>query len=103
MDNGLHVDSDLYIVSTLSTCMATVLERYTYTIWQRVRTFCLTCRITCEDVVVHDRRDTRLAQVKINQADVQVIATEFEVSVKQAEVRLREHEGNATAALESFL
>lgn len=53
--------------------------------------------------MVHDRRDTRLAQVKVNQADVKVIATEFEVSVKQAELRLREHEGNVTAALESFL
>lgn len=48
-------------------------------------------------------RERALAAVKINQEDVGIIATEFEVDKKKAELRLREHDGNVVAALESFL
>lgn len=48
-------------------------------------------------------RERALAAVKISQEDVGIIATEFEVDKKKAELRLREHDGNVVAALESFL
>jgi NACalpha-BTF3-like transcription factor len=48
-------------------------------------------------------RNQRLALVKVQQEDVQLIATEFELSSKVAEVRLRELDGNVVAALKSFL
>lgn len=49
------------------------------------------------------RRDTQLAAVKVNKADVDIIAAEFEVDSKTADRRLREHQGNLLEALQSFL
>ncbi|KAJ7550848.1 hypothetical protein O6H91_07G121400 [Diphasiastrum complanatum] len=48
-------------------------------------------------------KDKELAAVKINQADVDVIANELELDKKVAERMLREHKGNAVAAIRSFL
>ena len=41
--------------------------------------------------------------MKISSDDVDVIASEFEVDKKKAELRLREHGGDVIAALESML
>eukprot|EP00271_Cylindrocystis_brebissonii_P010728 TRINITY_DN27047_c0_g1_i1.p3 TRINITY_DN27047_c0_g1~~TRINITY_DN27047_c0_g1_i1.p3 ORF type:complete len:114 (+),score=40.44 TRINITY_DN27047_c0_g1_i1:93-434(+) len=48
-------------------------------------------------------REKELAAVKIKPGDVDVIAAEFEVDKKVAERTLREHKGNAIAALRSML
>ncbi|KAJ7542309.1 hypothetical protein O6H91_10G100700 [Diphasiastrum complanatum] len=48
-------------------------------------------------------KDKELAAVKINQADVDVIANELELDKKIAERMLREHKGDAVAAIRSFL
>lgn len=48
-------------------------------------------------------RDRELAAVKINQADVEIIVAEIEVDQKQADRRLREHNGNVVEALMSYL
>ena len=48
-------------------------------------------------------RDTQLASVKVNKADVDIIAAEFELDPKLADRRLREHRGNLLEALQSFL
>ena len=52
---------------------------------------------------VNASREKKLAAVKISADDVGIIASEFEVDKKKAELRLREHDGNVVAALESFL
>lgn len=49
------------------------------------------------------RREKQLRQVKVSAEDVALIAAEFEVDKKHAELRLREHDGDVKAALESFL
>ena len=49
------------------------------------------------------RREKQLRQVKVSAEDVALIAAEFEVDKKRAELRLREHGGDVKAALESFL
>lgn len=48
-------------------------------------------------------REKELAGVKCSKEDVDVIVLECEVDKKAAERRLREHNGNLTAALKSFL
>ncbi|MEW5302781.1 MAG: hypothetical protein WDW38_004105 [Sanguina aurantia] len=48
-------------------------------------------------------REKELAGVKCSREDVDVIVLECEVDKKAAERRLREHNGNLTAALQSFL
>jgi NACalpha-BTF3-like transcription factor len=48
-------------------------------------------------------REKELAAVKINPADVDVIASELELDRKVAERTLREHKGDAVAAIRSFL
>lgn len=48
-------------------------------------------------------RDKELAAVKVTAADVEIIMSELEVDQKQADRRLREHQGNVMAALQSFL
>ena len=48
-------------------------------------------------------RDKELAAVKVTAADVEIIMSELEVDRKQAERRLREHQGSVKAALQSFL
>lgn len=48
-------------------------------------------------------RDRELAAVKINQADVEIIVAEIEVDQKQADRRLREHNGHVVEALKSYL
>lgn len=48
-------------------------------------------------------RDKELAAVKITAADVEIIMSELEVDQKQADRRLREHQGSVKAALQSFL
>lgn len=48
-------------------------------------------------------RDKELAAVKVSPADVDIISIEFEVTKKQADLRLREHKGDVRAALESYL
>eukprot|EP00898_Chlorokybus_atmophyticus_P004335 jgi/Chlat1/4902/Chrsp31S04914 len=48
-------------------------------------------------------REKELAAVKINQADVDLIATEMELDKKVAERTLREHKGDTVAALRSLL
>jgi NACalpha-BTF3-like transcription factor len=47
-------------------------------------------------------RERELAAVKIDLLDVKTIASEFEIDVKAAERRLREHKGDVVAALKSF-
>ena len=41
--------------------------------------------------------------MKVTAADVETIMSELEVDHKQAERRLREHQGSVKAALQSFL
>lgn len=48
-------------------------------------------------------REKELASVKISQSEVDVIASEMEVDKKVAERLLREHRGDAVAALRSLL
>lgn len=48
-------------------------------------------------------REKELAAVKINAEDVDVIASELEIDRKVAERTLREHKGDAVAAIRSFL
>lgn len=48
-------------------------------------------------------RDKKLAAIKVNKEDVDIIAAEFELDTKTADRRLREHSGNLVEALQSFL
>ncbi|EFJ10197.1 hypothetical protein SELMODRAFT_271849 [Selaginella moellendorffii] len=48
-------------------------------------------------------REKELAAVKIDPAHIDVIANELEIDRKIAERTLREHKGDAVAALRSFL
>ena len=48
-------------------------------------------------------RDKELAAVKITTADVEIIMSELEVDQKQADRRLREHQGSVLKALRSYL
>lgn len=48
-------------------------------------------------------REKELAAVKINAEDVDIIANELEMDKKVAERTLREHKGDAVAAIRSFL
>lgn len=41
--------------------------------------------------------------MKVSPADVELISSEFEIPKKQADVRLREHNGDVRAALDSLL
>ena len=51
----------------------------------------------------HACRERELAALKISKADMDVIASEFELDAKTAERRLREHRGNLRQALETLL
>lgn len=48
-------------------------------------------------------REKELAAVKINAADIDIIANELELDKKVAERTLREHKGDAVAAVRSLL
>ncbi len=48
-------------------------------------------------------RDKKLAAIKVNKEDVDIIAAEFELDTKTADRRLREHSGDLVEALQSFL
>lgn len=48
-------------------------------------------------------REAQLAAVKVSKEDVDVIVAETEVDRKVADRRLREHNGDLKAALQSFL
>ncbi|KAJ3702123.1 hypothetical protein LUZ61_005828 [Rhynchospora tenuis] len=48
-------------------------------------------------------REKELAAVKINQVDVDIIANELELDKKVAERTLREHKGDAVAAIRYLL
>ncbi|KAK4755617.1 hypothetical protein SAY87_009374 [Trapa incisa] len=48
-------------------------------------------------------REKELASVKINAGDVDIIANELEMDKKVAERTLREHKGDAVAAIRSLL
>ncbi|KAK4759331.1 hypothetical protein SAY87_022462 [Trapa incisa] len=48
-------------------------------------------------------REKELASVKINAGDVDIIANELELDKKVAERTLREHKGDAVAAIRSLL
>ncbi|XP_058077252.1 uncharacterized protein LOC131225694 [Magnolia sinica] len=48
-------------------------------------------------------REKELAAVKINAADVDIIANELELDKKVAEKTLREHKGDAVAAIRHLL
>lgn len=48
-------------------------------------------------------RDKQLAAVKVSKEDIDILAAEFELDVKTADRRLREHSGNLVEALQSFL
>ncbi len=41
--------------------------------------------------------------MKVTAEDVQIVMEELEVDKKQADTRLREHQGSVKAALQSFL
>ena len=49
------------------------------------------------------QKDKELAAVKVNQEDIDVIATEFELDRKTAERRLREAKGDVKMALETLI
>ncbi|CAI9771101.1 unnamed protein product [Fraxinus pennsylvanica] len=55
------------------------------------------------DIQAARMREKELAAVKINAADVDVIANELELDKKVAERTLREHKGDAVAAIRSLL
>ncbi|VFQ61024.1 unnamed protein product [Cuscuta campestris] len=55
------------------------------------------------DLQVMRMRENELAAVKINAGDVDVIANELEVDRKVAERTLREHKGDAVAAIRHLL
>ncbi|VFQ65112.1 unnamed protein product [Cuscuta campestris] len=55
------------------------------------------------DLQVMRMRENDLAAVKINAGDVDVIANELEVDRKVAERTLREHKGDAVAAIRHLL
>lgn len=55
------------------------------------------------DIQAMRMREKELAAVKINAADVDVIASELELDKKVAERTLREHKGDAVAAIRSLL
>ncbi|KAK9803627.1 hypothetical protein WJX72_006829 [[Myrmecia] bisecta] len=48
-------------------------------------------------------REKELAAVKVNPADIDIFASEFELDKKTAERRLREHKGDLRQALEACL
>ncbi|CAO2821529.1 uncharacterized protein LOC130825219 [Amaranthus tricolor] len=48
-------------------------------------------------------REKELAAVKINAADIDIIANELELDKKVAERTLREHKGDAVAAIRSLI
>lgn len=50
-----------------------------------------------------NHREKELAAVKINAADVDIIANELELDKKVAERTLREHKGDAVAAIRHLL
>ena len=56
-----------------------------------------------QDVCLACRRDKELAAVKVTAADIEIIMSELEVDQKQADRRLREHQGSVLKALQSFL
>ncbi|KAI3469279.1 hypothetical protein Pfo_025942 [Paulownia fortunei] len=55
------------------------------------------------DIQAARLREKELAAVKINAADVDIIANELELDKKVAERTLREHKGDAVAAVRSLL
>ncbi|KAL8486111.1 hypothetical protein ACS0TY_022530 [Phlomoides rotata] len=55
------------------------------------------------DIQAARLREKELAAVKINAADIDIIANELELDKKVAERRLREHKGDAVAAIRSLL
>ncbi|CAA2976011.1 huntingtin-interacting protein K [Olea europaea var. sylvestris] len=55
------------------------------------------------DIQAARMREKELAAVKINAADVDIIANELELDKKVAERTLREHKGDAVAAVRSLL
>ncbi|KAL2459720.1 DNA-binding enhancer protein-related [Forsythia ovata] len=55
------------------------------------------------DIQAARMREKELAAVKINAADVDIIANEVELDKKVAERTLREHKGDAVAAIRSLL
>ncbi|KAG8370527.1 hypothetical protein BUALT_Bualt14G0126100 [Buddleja alternifolia] len=55
------------------------------------------------DIQAARLREKELAAVKINAADIDVIASELELDKKVAERTLREHKGDAVAAIRSLL
>ncbi|GAQ79479.1 hypothetical protein KFL_000310290 [Klebsormidium nitens] len=48
-------------------------------------------------------REKELAAVKVSQSDLDVIVNELELDKKEAERILREHKGDAVAALRSYI
>ncbi|KAL6503333.1 hypothetical protein OROGR_025256 [Orobanche gracilis] len=55
------------------------------------------------DIQAAKLREKELAAIKINAADVDIIANELELDKKVAERTLREHKGDAVAAIRSLL
>ncbi|XP_073307382.1 uncharacterized protein [Primulina huaijiensis] len=55
------------------------------------------------DIQAARLREKELSAVKINPADVDIIANELELDKKVAERTLREHKGDAVAAIRSLL
>ncbi|KAK4425963.1 hypothetical protein Salat_1790300 [Sesamum alatum] len=55
------------------------------------------------DIQAARLREKELAAVKINAADVDIIVNELELDKKVAERTLREHKGDAVAAIRSLL
>ncbi|RYQ79356.1 hypothetical protein Ahy_Scaffold6g108094 [Arachis hypogaea] len=59
--------------------------------------------LTPDYALCSDHREKELAAVKINAADVDIIANELELDKKVAERTLREHKGDAVAAIRHLL
>ncbi|KAL7144332.1 hypothetical protein ABFS83_07G005200 [Erythranthe nasuta] len=55
------------------------------------------------DIQAARLREKELAAVQINAADIDIIASELELDKKVAERTLREHKGDAVAAVRSLL
>lgn len=55
------------------------------------------------DLEAQRQRERELAAVKVSKEDIDLIAEEYEIDRKKAELRLRECKGDLKAALHSFL
>eukprot|EP00040_Diaphanoeca_grandis_P002619 m.22250 g.22250 ORF g.22250 m.22250 type:complete len:131 (-) comp13750_c0_seq1:281-673(-) len=56
-----------------------------------------------KDAAAREARRVELAAIVIDKADVKLISSEMEIDASEAETQLREHNGDAVAALRALL